>query len=91
LKLPEAGVYGFSSGLIYAPGMYSQPKEVAALVAEAAESDLLYSTHMRNESHSLLAAVDEAIDAATAAGARLEISHLKAMGPENYGLPGSRA
>ncbi|WP_413334551.1 N-acyl-D-amino-acid deacylase family protein [Brevibacterium sp. GP-SGM9] len=83
----EAGVYGFSSGLIYAPGMYSQPDEVAALVAEAAENDLLYSTHMRNESHSLLAAVDEAIDAATVAGARLEISHLKAMGPENYGSP----
>lgn len=87
VEAAEAGVYGFSSGLIYAPGMYSQPKEVAALVAEAAENDLLYSTHMRNESHSLLAAVDEAIDAATAAGARLEISHLKAMGPENYGLP----
>lgn len=83
----SAGVYGFSSGLIYAPGMYSQPNEVAALVAEAAGADLLYSTHMRNESHSLLSAVDEAIDAATAAGARLEISHLKAMGPENYGSP----
>lgn len=83
----EAGVYGFSSGLIYAPGMYSQPDEVAALVAEAANNDLLYSTHMRNESNLLLDAVEEAIGAATAAGARLEISHLKAMGPENYGLP----
>lgn len=83
----EAGVYGFSSGLIYAPGLYSQPNEVTALVAEAAEHDLLYSTHMRNESHQLLPAVNEAINAATTAGARLEISHLKAMGPENYGSP----
>ncbi|NJC56683.1 N-acyl-D-amino-acid deacylase family protein [Brevibacterium marinum] len=83
----EVGVYGFSSGLIYAPGMYSQPNEVAALVAEAAEYGLLYSTHMRNESDRLLPAVEEAINAATAAGARLEISHLKAMGPENYGSP----
>lgn len=83
----SAGVYGFSSGLIYAPGMYSLPNEVAALVAEAAAHDLLYSTHMRNESHSLLSAVDEALDAAAVAGARLEISHLKAMGPENYGSP----
>lgn len=82
-----AGVYGFSSGLIYAPGMYSQPNEVAALVTEASENDLLYSTHMRNESHSLLTAVQEAINAASAAGARLEISHLKAMGPANYGSP----
>ncbi len=86
-KAAEAGVHGFSSGLIYAPGSYSTPPEVAALVAEAASHDLLYSTHMRNESHSLLDSVREAIAAAEAGGARLEISHLKAMGPENYGKP----
>ena len=82
----EAGVYGFSSGLIYAPGSYARSAEVRALVAEASRNDLLYSTHMRNESGQLLDAVREAIETAKYSGAKLEISHLKAMGPENHGL-----
>ena len=83
----EAGAFGFSSGLIYAPGSYAAPPEIVELVTEAAEAGLLYSTHMRNEAGSLLEAVEEAIATAERAGARLEISHLKAMGPENYGKP----
>ncbi|MGP3936272.1 N-acyl-D-amino-acid deacylase family protein [Nonomuraea sp. KM88] len=79
------GAYGFSTGLIYAPGSFATEEEVRALVAEAAAAGLLYSTHMRNESGALLPAVREALGAAEAAGGRLEISHLKAMGPENHG------
>lgn len=81
------GARGFSSGLIYAPGSYSSRQEMEALVGAAAECGLLYSTHMRNESGELLVAVEEAISTAEAVGARLEISHLKAMGPENHGKP----
>ncbi|TDO54003.1 N-acyl-D-amino-acid deacylase [Kribbella sp. VKM Ac-2571] len=82
----DQGAVGFSTGLIYAPGAYASPEEVAALVATAAECGLLYSTHIRNEGAGLLAALDEAIAAARAGGARLEISHLKAVGKSNYGL-----
>lgn len=82
----DAGVFGFSSGLIYAPGSYARSAEVEALVTEAAKRGLLYSTHMRNESSMLLDAVREAIETADRAGAKLEVSHLKSMGPENYGL-----
>jgi N-acyl-D-amino-acid deacylase len=46
---------------------------------------LLYSTHIRNEGARLLEALDEAIEAARAGGARLQVSHLKAMGPANHG------
>ena len=81
----DQGVHGFSTGLIYAPGCYADTAEVAALVRAAAERGLLYSTHMRNESAQLLESVREALDTAAAAGARLEISHLKAMGPSNHG------
>jgi N-acyl-D-amino-acid deacylase len=80
------GAVGFSTGLIYAPGTYASAEEVAALVGTAAECGLLYSTHIRNEGAGLLAALDEAIAAARAGGARLEISHLKAVGKANYGL-----
>jgi N-acyl-D-amino-acid deacylase len=82
----DQGAVGFSTGLIYAPGAYASPEEVAALVATAAECGLMYSTHIRNEGAGLPAALDEAIAAARAGGARLEISHLKAVGRSNYGL-----
>jgi len=82
----EQGAVGFSTGLIYAPGAYAESAEVAALVATAAECGLLYSTHIRNEGAGLLTALDEAMAAARAAGARLEVSHLKAVGEPNHGL-----
>ncbi|TCO21125.1 N-acyl-D-amino-acid deacylase [Kribbella steppae] len=82
----DHGAVGFSTGLIYAPGTFADPAEVAALVATAGECGLLYSTHIRNEGARLLEALDEAITAARAGGARLEVSHLKAAGRANHGL-----
>lgn len=79
------GVYGLSSGLIYAPGAFAAPEEVQTLAAAAHAAGLLYSTHMRNESDRLLDAVREALEVAERTGVRLEISHLKAMGPGNHG------
>ncbi|WP_026874903.1 N-acyl-D-amino-acid deacylase family protein [Jiangella gansuensis] len=78
-------LHGFSTGLIYAPGTYSDEAEVRHLVKAAAASGLLYSTHIRDESAGLLDAIGEAVDAAAAAGARLEISHLKSIGPVDHG------
>lgn len=83
----EAGVFGFSSGLIYAPGSFAAPDEVTELAGTAAAHGLLYSTHLRNEADQLVDAVAEAIAAAEQTGVRLEISHLKAMGPANHGKP----
>ncbi|WP_369745519.1 amidohydrolase family protein [Paenarthrobacter sp. AMU7] len=82
----DQGAWGLSSGLIYAPGSFAQEREMRALVAAATAADLLYSTHMRDETSSLLHAVDEAIAAVEDCGGRLEISHLKAMGPANHGM-----
>ncbi|TCO40171.1 N-acyl-D-amino-acid deacylase [Kribbella antiqua] len=85
----DQGAVGFSTGLIYAPGAFADSAEVAALVATAGECGLLYSTHIRNEAAQLLDALDEAVEAARAAGARLEVSHLKASGKANHGLVGA--
>jgi dihydroorotase/N-acyl-D-amino-acid deacylase len=79
----EAGAFGLSSGLIYAPGLHASPDEVAALVVAATRHDGLYATHMRNEAAGLFAALDESIAAirsAATAGVespRLQVSHLK--------------
>jgi len=70
---------------VYAPASYAEPAELRALAEEAVRHDLVYSTHIRDEADGLLDAVDEAIELARASGVRLEISHLKAIGPANWG------
>ena len=81
----QAGARGLSSGLVYPPGAYAKPEELLALLEPVAESGGMYSTHIRNESHSVEEAVVEAISTARRAGVRLVISHLKAMAPRNWG------
>jgi N-acyl-D-amino-acid deacylase len=78
-------VVGFSTGLIYAPGAYADTDELVAIATQAAAEGLLYSTHMRDEGPGLLDAVGEALTISRRAGVRLEISHLKASGPDVWG------
>ncbi|MEU9794777.1 D-aminoacylase [Streptomyces sparsogenes] len=81
----DQGVFGISTGLIYAPGSFAATDEIIALAAEAARRGLLYATHMRDEGDHVIEAVEEALLIAKEAGVRLQISHLKAMGPANHG------
>jgi N-acyl-D-amino-acid deacylase len=76
----DAGAFGLSTGLIYAPGIHAARPEILELVRTAARRGGLYATHMRNESAGLFDALDESIDTIRAAGegARLQVSHLKA-------------
>lgn len=78
------GAVGLSYGLEYAPGCYSDTREMVALNKVVARHDALYAIHMRNEDDRVLEAMDEAIEAARLSGARLEISHLKAQNPANF-------
>jgi len=84
----EQGACGFSTGLIYEPGRYSDTSEVVALAAECAAYEGLYATHMRNEGDKLLEAVEEAINIASGAGVGLHISHHKSAGRRNWGRVG---
>jgi len=71
------GAMGFSTGLIYTPGIYSKTDEVIALAKSAAKYNGIYTSHMRNESDKIFEAIDEAIDVGRQANMRLEISHFK--------------
>ncbi|MGH2634131.1 MAG: N-acyl-D-amino-acid deacylase family protein, partial [Tepidiformaceae bacterium] len=84
----EQGACGFSTGLIYEPGRYSDTEEVVALAAECASYGGLYATHMRNEGDHLLDAVEEALTIARGAGIGLHISHHKSAGKKNWGRVG---
>ncbi len=74
----EAGAFGLSTGLIYSPNVYSQTTEIIALARVAAEMGGIYTSHIRGEGHTLLEAIDEAIEIGRQARLPVEISHLKA-------------
>lgn len=82
--LDEGGI-GLSSGLAYPPGSAVSHEEIIELAGVVARYGGVYTTHMRSESNRLLEAIEEAIDIAEHAGARLQISHLKASGQSNWG------
>ena len=80
----SAGAAGWSSGLTYFPGKFSDQKELQALAKVSAGSEKIYATHMRSEGDELFAAVQEAVDIARAGSSRLQISHLKTIFPRNF-------
>lgn len=73
----EDGAIGFSTGLIYTPGEWSDTEEIIALAKEAGSRGGIYSTHMRSEGGEILKAIDEALRVGKEAGCRVEISHFK--------------
>jgi N-acyl-D-amino-acid deacylase len=79
------GALGLSSGLVYAPGVFSDAEEMVELAKACAECGAAYTTHMRNEAGSVLEAVDEALNVALRSGVKLVISHMKATGSPNHG------
>jgi N-acyl-D-aspartate/D-glutamate deacylase len=81
----EQGACGFSTGLIYRPGRWSDTNEVIELARLAAPYDALYTTHMRNEGDHLLAAVEETLQIGREAGVHAHISHHKSAGRPNWG------
>ena len=81
----DQGACGFSTGLIYRPGRWSETDEVIELASTARDYDALYTTHMRNEGDHLLAAVDETLLIGREAGVHAHISHHKSAGRQNWG------
>jgi len=79
------GTVGVSTALEYAPAPYAKTDELIALAAEAGKFGGIYSTHMRNESDSVLEAIDEALRIGREARVPVEIWHIKVAGKNNWG------
>ena len=85
----EDGAYGLSSGLFYVPGSYAKTEEVIELTKVAAERGGLYTSHVRDEGNynvGIVASVEEVIRIAEAAKTIGIVSHVKALGPDSWGL-----
>ena len=79
------GAVGVSTSLMYAPAPYAKTEELIALASEASKLGGIYATHMRNESDSVLEAIDEAVRIGREAHIPVEIWHFKVAGKENFG------
>ena len=79
------GASGVSTSLEYTPAPYAKTDELIALAAEGGKFGGIYSTHMRNESDSILPAIDEALRIGREAHVPVEIWHIKVAGKHNWG------
>lgn len=85
----EEGAFGLSSGLFYTPGSFAETEEVVELARVAAEFGGAYQSHIRDESTynvGLLRAVEEVVAVAEQGGLRGVVTHIKALGPEAWGM-----
>jgi dihydroorotase/N-acyl-D-amino-acid deacylase len=79
------GAVGVSTALEYAPAPYAKTEELIALATEAGKFGGIYSTHLRDESNSVLDAIDEALRVGREARVPVEIWHIKVAGKNNWG------
>ena len=80
----DAGAFGFSTGLVYAPSAYAQTEELIALARGMRSRGGLYFSHIRGESSMLLDSIAEAIRIGDEGGVGVQVSHVKASGKENW-------
>ena len=85
----EEGAFGLSSGLFYAPQTFAATGEVIEMMKVVAEFGGLHTSHIRDEGDyatGVVESVQEIIQIAEATGTRGIVTHMKALGPDNWGL-----
>jgi len=80
----EAGSFGLSTGLEYAPGSYAKTDELIELCRVVSARQGIYATHMRNEDDTVEEAIEEALEICRRAEVSTQLSHLKACNPANW-------
>ncbi|MGH7356824.1 MAG: N-acyl-D-amino-acid deacylase family protein [Candidatus Rokuibacteriota bacterium] len=80
----DAGAFGFSTGLVYAPSAYSDTGELVALAKAMSSRGGYYFSHIRGESSMLLDSINEAIRIGEEGDVGVQVSHVKASGKENW-------
>ena len=81
----DDGAVGMSVGFAYTPSCFAKKEEVANLCKIAAKRGGIFTTHIRSEGRNLIESIEEVIDITRVSGVRLQISHLKTFGEENWG------
>ena len=88
----QEGALGLSTGLFYAPGSFSETKEIIALAKVVAKHGGVYDSHIRDESTyniGLEASIDEVLEIGSKADIPVHIAHIKALGVDVWGKSSS--
>ncbi|MBR3018951.1 MAG: D-aminoacylase [Clostridia bacterium] len=81
----EAGAWGMSMGLEYAPGCFADAEELSALAKVVKEYNGIVTAHMRSEGLHIDEAIHELLTVGRVSGAHVHVSHLKL---DNYRVNG---
>ena len=81
----KEGARGLSLGLIYPPGSYAETDELIEVCKVIAEYDGIMMVHMRNDQDKIFESLEEMFLVAQESKVRVHISHLKSLGPKNWG------
>lgn len=81
----EAGAFGVSTGLAYAPARAATTREVIEVCRALKEFGGLYCTHMRDEADATMQSLEETFEIGRAVGVPVLISHHKLAGARNHG------
>ncbi|MBR5109695.1 MAG: D-aminoacylase [Clostridia bacterium] len=73
----EAGAWGMSLGLEYAPGCFADVEELSALAGVVKECGGIVTAHMRSEGLHIDEAIHELLTVGRNSGAHVHVSHLK--------------
>lgn len=84
----DAGAFGVSTGLAYAPAFAATTREVIEVCRPLGAVGGLYCTHLRDEGDRTMEALAEAFEIGREVGAKVLISHHKLAGRENHGRAG---
>ena len=84
----EAGAFGFTVGLAYAPGDYARNDEVIELAKVSAEHGGIFGTHMRDYSDNIFESLEESFEVGREAKLPVVISHIGVQGEANVGKIG---
>ncbi|GMO49550.1 MAG: D-aminoacylase [Treponemataceae bacterium] len=80
----EAGAIGLSTGLIYMPCAYSEPKEIIEMCKVVAEYDGVFVIHQRSEADTILDSMEEVLTIGRESGVKVHYSHFKVCGKKNW-------
>jgi len=82
----KEGALGLSTGLVYTHARGATFEELVELAKIVQKYDGVYVTHLKDEGEKLLESLSQAIKIALETKIKIHISHLKAVGENNWGL-----
>lgn len=82
----KEGAWGLSVALQYIPDRFATTEEVIAMAEVAGEFGGVLNSHQRSEEGELIEAVKETIRIGEETGVRVNATHLKASGKNNWGF-----